>query len=77
MDQKMVSKISKKVYSQFPELQGSKPKIAHPKTLSSKSGNYVLTYSKVSKGIHGKAIPRHVRVVADANGKIVKMSTSR
>lgn len=77
MDQKLVSRISKKVYSQFPELKGSKPKIAHSKTRSSRNENFVLTYSIMSKGIRGKAIPRHVRVVADASGKIVKMSTSR
>jgi hypothetical protein len=77
MERKLVDKITKKVYSQFPELKGSKPKIKQSKTLSSKQTNFVLTYNTISKDIRGNKIPRHVRVVTDQKGKIIKMSTSR
>jgi hypothetical protein len=77
MDPKLIAKISKKVYSQFPELKGSKPKVKQSKTLSSQQTNFVLTYNTISKDIRGHTIPRHVRVVTDTNGKILKMSTSR
>ena len=77
MDPKVVEKISKKVYSQFPDMKGKKPKIAHSKTVSSSSANYVLTYNTMAKDIRGNKIPRHVRVVANDKGKIIKISTSR
>ncbi|MCB2179745.1 hypothetical protein KQH54_01340 [bacterium] len=77
MDPKLLSKISRKVYAQFPELNGRRPKVAQSKAISSQSDNFVLTYSGVSKGIGGRQIPRHVRVVVNGSGKILKMSTSR
>jgi hypothetical protein len=77
MDKKLVEKISKKVYARFPEVKGKKPKIKTSKTVSSDQGNYILTYNAMVKGIRGKSIPRHVRVVANTKGKIIKMSTSR
>ncbi len=77
MDPKLINKISKKVYSKFPELKGSKPTVKQSKTVSSQKTNFVLTYNTISKDIRGNKIPRHVRIVADARGKIIKMSTSR
>ena len=77
MDQKVVEKISKKVYAKFPEVKDKKPRIKTSKTVSSDQGNFILTYNAMAKGIQGKSIPRHIRVVATANGKIIKMSTSR
>lgn len=77
MDPKLIEKITKKVYSQFPELKGSKPKVKQSKMISSQQTNFVLTYNTISKDIRGNKIPRSVRVVANPNGKIIKMSTSR
>ena len=77
MDKNLVEKISKKVYAKFPEVDGKKPKIKTSKTVSDDHGNYVLTYNAIAKDVRGNSIPRHVRVVATANGKIIKMSTSR
>ena len=77
MNPKLLDQISRKVYAQFPELNGKRPKVAQSKTVASQDGNFVLTYSGVSKGIGGKSIPRHVRVVVNEAGKILKMSTSR
>lgn len=77
MNPKLLNQISKKVYAQFPELNGKRPKVAQSKTVTKSDGNFVLTYSGVAKGIGGRSIPRHVRVVVNQSGKIIKMSTSR
>lgn len=77
MDPKLIDTISKRVYTQFPELRGSRPKIKQSKGLTTHQTNFVLTYNIISKDIRGNKIPRHVRVVTDPNGKILKMSTSR
>jgi hypothetical protein len=77
MDQKLVEKISKKVYAKFPEVKGKKPRIKTSKSVTADQGNFILTYNAMAKGIRGNSIPRHVRVVANAQGKIIKMSTSR
>ena len=77
MDPKLIEKITRKVLAKFPELKGSKPKVKKSKVPSAQQENYVLTYNIISTDIRGNKIPRHVRVVADPNGKIIKMSTSR
>jgi len=77
MDAKLVEIISKKVYARFPEMKGKKPKVKQAKTVTANLDNFILTYNTTAKDIRGNSIPRHVRVVADAKGKIIKMSTSR
>ena len=79
MNQKMISKISKSVYKQFPEVLGSSPKVKQrPQAKSIDSiPTYVLTYKAVSKDENGRKFPRQIRVVAHPNGKILRMSTSR
>ena len=77
MEKKVVEKISKMVYAKFPEVKGKKPKIKTSKKASTNNGNFILTYNATAKDIRGRSIPRHVRVVANAKGKIIKMSTSR
>jgi len=79
MDQKVVESISNKVSRQFPEVAGKKPSVkrrAGAKSVSAQE-TFLLVYK--GKGVNpaGKAIPRHVRVVANAKGKIIKISTSR
>lgn len=74
MDKETVQKISKRVYSRFPRMKGSKPKIKQSK---SAGGNYVLTYNNTAEGPGGRPINQFVRVVADGNGRIIKMSTSK
>jgi len=74
MDKETVQKITKRVYSRYPGMKGSKPKIKHSK---SAGGNYVLTYNTVVEGPGGRPINMFVRVVAEENGKIIRMSTSK
>jgi hypothetical protein len=81
MDTRLVKKISNHVYRQFPEMEGKNPKVrlqtgAAGQTRPVKP-TYLLTYN-TRIGINGgKSISRTVRVVADTNGKIIKISTSR
>jgi hypothetical protein len=79
MDAKTVKAISNQVYRRFPEVKDSLPKVRlQPK---SKTGaavtTYLLTFSGTALTANGKPISRHVRVVADADGNILKMTTSR
>lgn len=81
MDKKAIDKISQSVYRQFPEFKGQRPKIDRNYGSQSKAAGkpdtHLLIFSTVAKNAAGKSIPRHVRVVADDSGKIIKISTSR
>lgn len=79
MNQKIINQISKTVYKKFPEIRGSRPKVKqqpHAKTLNV-DPNYVLTYRTITSLENGNRLPRQVRVVANRNGKIIRISTSR
>lgn len=77
MDPKLIEKISKRVYSKFPEMAGKKPSIKQSKAAATNQENFILTYNATTKDLRGNKIPRLVRVVADLRGRIIKMSTSR
>ena len=81
MDQKLVNTISDQVYSRFPDVEGKKPKVRRQAIPKDKKTNlkttYLLTYQGTAKVQGGKTINRYVRVVADDNGKIIKITTSR
>ena len=63
-------KINKRVYRDYPEMNGTKP------TVSAEGDRYTLTYrGKVSTP--AGPLSRIVRVVADASGKVLRMSTSK
>ncbi len=81
MKSKTIRTLSNKIYSRFPEMKGSKPKVQMQKSFNKRKlsgqSNYLLTFRKSVSGPGGKSIPRSVRVVADAEGKILKVTTSR
>jgi hypothetical protein len=84
MDPKLILQISKVVYKRFPEVDGKKPRVrkqprangAKPKK-NAENPTYLLTFKGQGQGPGGRKIPRLVRVVASARGKIIKMTTSR
>jgi len=80
MDAKTIDKISKNISRRFPDVAG-RPNVQRQNTPQAKGRNatptYLLIYQGQGKGPAGKSISRRVRVVADANGKIIKVSTSR
>jgi hypothetical protein len=75
MDQKLIEKVSKTVYRKFPELTGSSPQVNQSK--SPVNEEFVLVYKARTTDMRGNKIPRSVRVVVNAKGKIQRISTSR
>jgi hypothetical protein len=72
MDRKLLNSVCEQVYRKFPETDGTQPKV------TTRSENEYLFVFKVSvTTADGKSLPRVVRAVADANGKITKLTTSR
>ena len=75
MKAKMIDHISQEVYKKHPDLKGVMPKVTPRK--GDTSSDSLLVYSKSVSGPGGKKINRIVRAVADGNGKIKKISTSK
>lgn len=83
MDPKLVDKISSEISRRYPEFAGKRPKVTRPTASANsqpdKSG-YLLTYSfktRVNSSQGSRSMTRTLRVLADENGKILKVSTSR
>jgi hypothetical protein len=72
---KLIDKISEEVYRKHPDLKGVKPKVA-PRE-GADSSDTLLVFQKKVSGPGGKSINRIVRAVADENGRIKKISTSK
>jgi hypothetical protein len=70
-----VDAICKQVYRRFPELRGARPR------LRTEGGNgrerYVLSFKGTVRTSDGVSLPVSVRAVADSNGRVIKMTSSR
>ncbi len=81
MNEKLVENICREVYRRFPELRGRRPRIQPFKlehaSLSSASPKFLLTFHGRATTADNKTLPYIVRVVVSAQGKILKLSTSR
>ena len=81
MDSKLIKTISNQVYKRFPELSGSRPQVRRQNQPGARSApaspTYLLIYKGSAKTANGKSIPRPVRVTANTQGKILKITTSR
>lgn len=74
MNKESVEKITRTVVRQFPEMDGVTPAV------KSENGNgerYLVTYKGASDLPDGNTLKRIVRVVANENGDVIRMSTSR
>jgi hypothetical protein len=71
MDSAAKNKVCSVVYSRYPAFQGVKPKV------SPQGSNFLLVFSKSSSLPTGKTLEQIVRVVAETDGSIIKMSSSR
>jgi len=69
--------ISQEVYKKFPELNGVSPEVQNRNTPNAKS--IPQQYLIIFKGAASvpKSIVRVVRVTADTEGKVIKISTSK
>lgn len=83
ISQDKLTKINKKIYKKYPEVEGKRPTIKLEKGVNSNMSpvnptkTYVLIYTgKISYGNKHSA-KRVVRVVAKENGQIIKISVSK
>lgn len=80
MNEKTIENICKEVYRRFPEIQGTKPKIQPYRPSGAKSAavstKSVLVFQGGGATTSGKLLTYVVRVVVDADGKILRMSMS-
>ena len=67
-----IQKVSDKVSAKYAKLRGK-----HPKVTEQSPGRYLLIYAFSDELPGGKAIQQQLRVVADEEGNISKMSVSR
>ncbi len=76
-----VSRISREVYKDFPELKGTTPNIKPQgaPTTGKAMGieRFLLTFKSNITLPNGNKMQRVVRVIADQNGKVIKKTTSK
>lgn len=84
MDPKLVKTITTQIYRRYPEFEGCRPKVRRQAPAQAKSESrpetYLLTYTQkvqVNSAAGPRTLTRSLRVVTDANGKILKITTSR
>jgi hypothetical protein len=84
IDSKTLNQITQQVQARFPEVNGCLPKVRPqptPKTNNpvgaTPTPRYLVTYRSQSALPSGEHIVRWIRVVVEAQGKIVKITTSR
>jgi hypothetical protein len=78
VDNELINSISNKIYRQFPDVKGVKPKVQTQRFEGGKSSNtYTLSFNTKVKTSNNKSMPYTVRVVVDERGKILKTTTSR
>lgn len=67
-----IQKVTEKVIAKYPKLTGK-----HPRVTEQSPGRYLLIFSIADDLPGGKAIQQQIRVIADEEGNISKMSASR
>ena len=72
MDEQTINKIKSQVCIQFPALKESIPEIT-----SQPNGNYLLIFRSQGITANGHSLPMVLRIIADAQGNILKQSQSR
>jgi hypothetical protein len=72
MDSQLLEKINQQVYAQFPYLKEVQPQVAEPRP-----GISEIKYTGSVLTANGQTLPVIVKVVADAQGNIQKLTTSR
>jgi hypothetical protein len=85
LDPKTIRAVTRYVYQKFPELAGVQPKVRlrQPSQAKSNPGyttndpTYLFTYQNKAPLPGGHSLERWVRVVVNAAGKILKVTTSR
>ena len=76
MNADAIGRVNQKVGRQFPELVGIDPQVKTQKTPDSEQ-QFLLTYRGSADLPGGRTLQRIVRVVADAAGRVIRISTTR
>jgi hypothetical protein len=79
LSSRQIDSIARQVYCRFPDLKGARPAV-QPQAgakIAGADARFLLTFKANGQSPGGQAIQRIVRVVADAQGKVLKISTSR
>ncbi len=72
MEKSILNKVCQQVYSRHPEVRNTQPNITEQE-----DGKFLVIFTGTAFGANGKPIPRTIRAVVDASGKITKLSSSR
>jgi hypothetical protein len=72
MKSEAIQRVNEKIYRKHIKLQGKKPRVSEVKP-----GTYLLQYTYDDTLPGGKSLSQTIRVVADEDGNIKKMSCSR
>ncbi len=72
MNASSIQKVTDKVSAKYPKMIGKRPKVSEQSP-----GRYLLVYAFADELPGGKALQQQLRVVADEDGNISKMSVSR
>jgi hypothetical protein len=71
MDDRILSDVCSHIYRQYPEFSGKLPHVQNQGV-----EQFLLTFQTVAELPNGKKLPRTLRAVVTAKGKILKVSTS-
>lgn len=72
MDKTTLDTLCKKIYKQFPNINGQTPMVSNQG-----DDRFLLVFSSSGKTPDGKTIQQKIRVVATETGQIIKTSMSR
>ncbi len=80
MNHDLIRAINQEVYRRFPEVEGKQPKVRQQNSLrkqaDAKATTYLLIYQGQVTTSTNRSMTRLVRVVANDQGKILKITTS-
>jgi hypothetical protein len=77
MDREAIDRVNRKISKQFPEMKSVRPTVKVETKAGNNGQKYSLTYKGKADLPNGRTISRVVRVIADAKGKVLRMSTSK
>lgn len=72
MDSSAIKKVNKEVFQRHPQMAGINPKVSQQT-----ADRYLLVYSKTIEIATGRNMQQTIRVTADKQGNVLKMSVSK
>lgn len=72
MDAAAVKKVSREVYQRYPHMNGTLPKVSQQT-----EDRYLLLFTKSVEISSGRSMDQTIRVIADGQGHVLKLSSSK